>query len=485
MYSLSLKEVIKKSSEGNLIPLFCEIPSDLHTPVSAFLKLRTGKNDFLLESVAGGETWGRYSILGLGIPESLIIKNNELHHVSSAGDQIKTNNKPFETCRDFMKAFRPVPVDGLPRFYGGLAGFLTYDLVREFEKIPATARDELGLDTARFLIAKNLVVFDNLRQVILVIANLHLDGTPVQKIYETATHQIDKIIEQLKAPLPAKSNTPISHSTSLKPLLSEEQFCVLVEKAKEYIRAGDIFQVQISNRFEGDFSGDPFELYRALRRINPSPYLFFMQFSDLTLVGASPEIMVRKTGDEVALRPIAGTRRRGRTPAEDIALETELRHDPKERAEHVMLVDLGRNDLGRVCQAGSVKVGDLEIVERYSHVMHLVSHVSGKLKTGMGAFDLISATFPAGTLTGAPKIRSMEIIEELEGRRRGVYGGAVGYISFSDDTDMAITIRTALIKDKKVYVQAAGGIVFDSVPQLEFKESVNKATAMMKALASV
>ncbi len=488
MISLTFDQFKERSQKGNLIPIYLQIPADLDTPVSAFAKIQTGKNDFLLESVVGGEKWGRYSFLG--VEPRVIIKSRGLEVEITRGhtkEMIKAEKDPLDVYRDFLAPYRPVTDEKLPRFFGGVVGFLSYDMVRFFEKLPSTAEDELNLPESSFLITDTVVVFDNVLQVMLIVCNVYLDGTkPLEEAYQEGLHKIEKLAKKLKQPCPVFNSKNLREvKLTPSPLTashSEEVFCALVEKAKEYIRAGDIFQVVVSTRFEGKIKVPPFELYRAIRRINPSPYLYFLQLDDIAIVGASPELMVRLEENRVALRPIAGTRRRGRTAEEDQAMEEELKKDPKERAEHVMLVDLGRNDLGRVCQAGSVKVDEQEVVERYSHVIHLVSHVSGVLKEGLNAFDVIRATFPAGTLTGAPKIRAMEIIEELEGKRRGIYGGAVGYISFSGNMDMAITIRTALIRKEKIIIQAAAGIVYDSIPRLEYKECFNKAMGMMEAL---
>lgn len=488
MISLTFDQFKERSQKGNLIPVYLQILADLDTPVSAFMKIRTGKNDFLLESVVGGEKWGRFSFLGT--EPQVVLKSHGLEVEIIRGHKkeiVKVEKDPLEVYRNFLDRYHPVIEEELPRFFGGAVGFLSYDMVRFFEKLPVTAEDELGLPESCFVITDTVVIFDNVSQVMRIVCNIHLDGTKgLKEAYQEGLHKIEKLAKKLGKPCPVFNSRSLKEAgQSALPLTashSEADFCVLVEKAKEYIRAGDIFQVVVSTRFEGKIRIPPFELYRAIRRINPSPYLYFLQLEEAAIVGASPELMVRLEEKKVDLRPIAGTRRRGRTLEEDQAMEEELKKDPKERAEHIMLVDLGRNDLGRVCQAGSVKVDEQEVVERYSHVIHLVSHVSGILKEGLNAFDVIRATFPAGTLTGAPKIRAMEIIEELEGKRRGIYGGAVGYISFSGNMDMAITIRTALILKEKIIIQAAAGIVYDSVPRLEYKECFNKAKGMMEAL---
>ena len=497
MFSLTFEQFEALSQKGNLIPLYREIPADLDTPVSAFLKIQSGKNDFLLESVVGGEKWGRYSFLGSD-PSSIFRSRGDEVEIIRGHRKAKmpVTDDPLQTLRDFLSAYVPVDVEALgsnlPRFFGGAVGFLSYDMIRHFERIPRTAKDELGLYDSYFMITDTVIVFDNLRQVMQVVANLHVEpDKPLKQIYEEGVHKIERLVQKLKGPAPlqhlkrVESGRVLQLTQELAPLHTEEEFCALVDRAKEYIKAGDIFQVQISTRFEEKTDIPPLALYRAIRRINPSPYLYFLQYEDMALVGASPEVMVRLEEKKVELRPIAGTRRRGKNAEEDAKMEEELKNDPKERAEHIMLVDLGRNDLGRVCVAGSVHVDEQEVVERYSRVMHLVSHVSGRVKPGVDAFDVLRSTFPAGTLTGAPKIRAMEIIEELEGKRRGVYGGAVGYISFNGNMDMAITIRTALFYKGRIYIQAAAGIVYDSVPKLEYKECQNKARAMLDALTTV
>lgn len=399
-----------------------------------------------------------------------------------------------------MARFQPVVLPDLPRFFGGAVGYLGYDMVRYFERLPQTAMDELRLFDACFLLTDTVVIFDNFRQSIKVVANVFVDPEkPVEALYEEGLHRIEKVVKKLQKPLgtmslgtmplplPPESRAQQRGEGEKKLTAShtEEEYCALVERAKRYIEAGDIFQVVLSTRFEGKTAVSPFELYRAIRRVNPSPYLYFLQYEDMAIVGASPEVMVRLEDKKVELRPIAGTRRRGRDASEDFRLQQELKQDPKERAEHIMLVDLGRNDLGRICETGTVAVNEMEGLEMYSHVMHLVSHVSGVLKPGCDAFDVIRAAFPAGTLTGAPKIRAMEIIEELEGKKRGIYGGCVGYIGFSGNLDTAITIRTALFKDGKVYIQAGAGIVYNSVPEREYQECRSKAEAMLEALKSL
>jgi len=489
MLSLTFEQFKERAGQGNLIPVFQQIPADLDTPVSAFMKIATGKNDFLLESVVGGERFGRYSFLGAEPREIIRISKNKIErNKGGQRESIPFSDNPLLVLRKILQDYSPVADASLPRFFGGLVGYMTYDMARYFEKLPEKAKDDLNLADAVFLLTDTVVIFDNSKLTMQIVCNVWIDPTrSLEDLYQEALHKIEKLSQKLKNPCPRLPASAIegAEKIELKPSYNEEEYCALVEQAKEYIKAGDIFQVQISTRFEATAHVHPLSLYRAIRRINPSPYLYFLELDDMAIVGASPELMVRLEGGKAEVRPIAGTRRRGRTEQEDRELTVELQNDPKEKAEHIMLVDLGRNDLGRVCESGSVKVDELEVVENYAHVMHLVSHVSGKLKAGLDAFDLLQATFPAGTLTGAPKIRAMEIIEELEKVRRGIYGGCVGYIGFTGNMDVAITIRTALLRDRKVYVQAAGGIVYDSVPRLEYKECNNKARSMLEALKSL
>jgi anthranilate synthase component 1 len=374
-------------------------------------------------------------------------------------------------------------VEGLPRFFGGAVGYLGYDMVRYFEDLPSEKPACIGSYDSYFLITDTIVIFDNVRQKIKVVSNAHIDGdTTPEEAYLQAIAKIEAITRKLRSPLVCEAVPASGKSVEFCSNITRKDFESAVEKAKEYVRSGDIIQVVLSQRFSGELSADPLDIYRVLRTLNPSPYMFFLRLEDTVVAGASPEVMVRKEGDNVELRPIAGTRPRGATSEEDNLLAIELLADPKERAEHVMLVDLGRNDLGRVCTAGSVKVTELMAIERYSHVMHIVSNVQGQLEASCDAFDLVRATFPAGTLSGAPKIRAMQIIDELEPVRREIYGGAVGYFSFSGNMDLAIAIRTLVIKGGKVHLQAGAGIVADSDPAAEWQETVNKGMAVMKAI---
>ena len=475
----------------NLIPVFHEIAADLETPVSAYLKVARGDYSFLLESVRGGEKWGRYTFLG-SEPGTVVRGRGNRMDLIRPGRAIETRrvDNPFEELRREVKQFRAPELPELPRFFGGAVGFLAYDIVRCFEpRIPASARDDLGTPDLCLMFTNTVLVFDNVRQTLKIIANVPLaEFDSTHTAYASARAKIEEVVTRLgEAVVPPGLESPPPGAASELHITSNqtrEGYMAMVDAAKEYIAAGDIIQVVPSQRFEAPLTVHPFNLYRSLRMINPSPYMFYLRLGDHTLVGASPETMVRVEGREITLRPIAGTRRRGASEAEDLGLERELLADPKERAEHVMLVDLGRNDVGRVAKIGSVKVTELMNVERYSHVMHIVSNVVGELRDGCDAFDAFSATFPQGTVSGAPKIRAMEIIDELEPVRRGVYAGAVGYFSYTGNTDTAIALRTLLIKGDRVYIQAGGGVVADSDPAAEFEESVNKARAMIRALGA-
>ena len=488
MFQPSLEEFKKKAKQGNLIPVYREILADMETPVSAFRKIDDGRHSFLLESVEGGEKWGRYSFLG-SRPSVVVRSFDRKVEIIRKGDveMHAFERDPLESIKKILSAYKPVPDPALPRFFGGAVGFMGYDVVRFFEDLPN--RDKTGLDLPDifFMITDTLVIFDNITHMIKVVSNAHVKGKSVTAAYKEATNKIDAIVAKLKRAKSYKTRAATNAKTRKKPpsLVSnftQPQYEQAVLKAKEYIKAGDIFQVVPSQRFHTTISVEPFEVYRALRLINPSPYMYFLRCGNATIVGASPEVMVRLEGDRIELRPIAGTRRRGATEDEDKALEKELLADPKERAEHIMLVDLGRNDVGRVSEPGSVNVSELMVIERYSHVMHIVSNVRGTISAGNDSYDVIRACFPAGTVSGAPKIRAMEIIEELEPTRRGPYAGAVGYFGFSGNMDTCITIRTLVIKGGVAYIQAGGGVVADSDPVAEYQETVNKAKAMMRAV---
>ncbi|MDH4161355.1 MAG: anthranilate synthase component I [Nitrospirota bacterium] len=482
----TLEEFKDKAKKGNLIPVYREILADMETPVSAFRKIDDGRYSFLLESVEGGEKWARYSFLG-SRPEVVVQSRDRRIEILRRGrKETRTfENDPLEAIKDIMAEYRPVPDPALPRFYGGGVGFIGFDVVRFFESMPERKKPGLDIPDVLFMVTDTLVIFDNATHRIKVLSNAHVNGGSVTAAYKDAVKKIDGIVKKLKS----RGRGPVaggrgkkSKSGQLKSNFTQAKYEQAVLKAKEYIKAGDIFQVVPSQRFERKVTAEPFEIYRALRLINPSPYMYYLRCGDTTVVGASPEVMVRLEGERIELRPIAGTRKRGATEDEDLALERELLADPKERAEHIMLVDLGRNDVGRVSTAGSVHVSELMVIERYSHVMHIVSNVRGTIAPGRDAYDVVRACFPAGTVSGAPKIRAMQIIDELEPTRRGPYAGAVGYFGFSGSMDTCITIRTLVIKDKTAYIQAGGGVVADSVPALEYQETVNKAKAMMRAV---
>ncbi|HSE57082.1 MAG TPA: anthranilate synthase component I [Nitrospiraceae bacterium] len=485
-YSLSLDEFRTLARQGNLIPLYREILADYETPVSAFAKIDHGPSAYLLESVEGGEHWGRYSFLGSGSPVTIVQDHDDLIiRQAKQTRRIPAKGDPLARLREHMAGYRPVTVSGLPRFVGGAVGYVGYDTVRCFEDIGFRRKEGIGVPDFAFLITDTLVIFDRVTQTIKVVANAHVnsDKEPaVRAAYKDATARIEQIIARLRRPLkrerPKSRRTPITFT----PNMSRADFEKMVVRTKDYITAGDIVQAVVSQRWETNLQTNPSELYRALRAINPSPYMYYLRIGGVQLVGSSPEILVRCEDGHIAVRPIAGTRRRGKSSEEDRELERELLRDEKERAEHVMLVDLGRNDVGRVAVQGSVTVESLMQVERYSHVMHIVSHVRGQLQDGKDAYDVFRACFPAGTVSGAPKIRAMQIIEELEPTRRGPYAGAVGYFSFGGNMDMCINIRTVVLKGHQAYIQAGAGIVADSQPEHEYQETCNKARAMMKAI---
>jgi anthranilate synthase component 1 len=487
---------------ANLVPVVREVPADLETPLSVYLRLAGQGPSFLLESVTGGEQVARYSFIGVSPGQAFILRGRELE----CRDLVKGESRvrlipegldPLDGLRAELSAFRVLPDPRLPRFSGGLVGYLSYDTMRFFEpSVPLASHPDLP--DAIYLLADTLVAFDHAYGRLLLIANAALDndGNPAR---EDAQARLDDLEERLKAPLPALPPVQPPQGSSqtypdLHSNLTEEEYIQAVRTAKEYIAAGDIFQVVLSQRLSRNTSASPINIYRALRRLNPSPYMYFFDFaglndglggavkSPLRLIGASPEMHVRLEGRRAAVRPIAGTRPRGQSPEEDLALEEDLLADPKERAEHIMLVDLGRNDLGRICEYGSVNVTELMAVERYSHVMHIVSHVEGELRPDCDGFDLVRATFPAGTVSGAPKIRAMQIIQELEGTPRGPYAGAVGYFSYDGSLDTCITIRTLVMRGQEISVQAGAGIVADSDPEREYQETLSKARALAVAV---
>lgn len=483
MYYPTFDAFCKKAESGNLIPVYKEIFADLETPLSAFMKIDKGDYSFLLESVEGREKWARYSFLG---SNPKVVIRGEKDGVTLIKDGVittKAYKNPLHAIRDVISEYRPVVDETLPRFFGGAVGYISYDAVRFFEDIDIKKREFPEFPDLYFIITDTILIFDNLQHTIKVVYNAHITDGDIKSHYENALKRIDEIVELLWGRLRRKkSGKGRERKLKWHSNFTQKGFIEKVKKAKEYIAAGDIFQVQVSQRFSLQVRSNPFDVYRALRRVNPSPYMFYLRFGDLHVVGSSPEVLVRLEGNLVETRPIAGTRRRGRDAENDLRMEQELISDPKERAEHIMLVDLGRNDIGRVCKAGSVHVNELMVIERYSHVMHIVSNVIGELDPEYDQFDLLQACFPAGTVTGAPKIRSMEIIEELEPSNRGLYAGAVGYFSFQGNMDTCITIRTIIMKDKKAYLQAAAGIVADSEPEKEYLETTNKVRGMVKAI---
>ena len=482
MYYPSFDAFKAKASQGNLIPVYREIMADLETPVAAFLKLDRGDFSFLLESVEGGEKWGRYCFLG-GEPSIVFQSKGQRVEITRDGHvEVQEGVDPLDALKQLMGEFHPVEVEGLPRFFGGAVGYLSYDMVRFFERLPDQTVDDLNVPDSMFMLTDTIVIFDHMLQKIKVVSNALVDGPP-EKAYQQAIAKIEQLIARLRQPPPPRPARQLpAGPLTLTSTFTKEAYERVVERAKEYIRAGDIIQVVPSQRLEAAIDVDPFDIYRTLRTVNPSPYMFYLKFRDLRLVGSSPEVNVRLEGSLIELRPLAGTRRRGRHAAEDLEITAELMQDPKERAEHIMLVDLGRNDVGRVAKIGSVKVTELLQVEKYSHVMHLVSHVVGELAEGKDCYDVMRATFPQGTVSGAPKIRAMEIIEELEPTKRGPYAGAVGYFSYSGNMDTCIALRTMTVKGNTAFVQAGGGVVADSVPELEYEETLNKARALMRAI---
>lgn len=482
-YFPSLEVFREKAKTSNSVPVFRDILADTETPVGAFMKIDTGADAFLLESVEGGEKWGRFSLIGASPMRVVRAKGNAVE-ITEGGATRTVEGDPVEVLRGLMSSIRAAEVEGAPRFAGGAIGYMGYDIIRHIERLPDTAPKDLDLHDLFFIFTDTFLVFDNVEHKIKVVANAFLnDGDDPEEAYGKATAKIDALIGRLRnTNLPARSEAAADKGHAVASNFKRDDFLNAVEKTKGYILDGDIIQAVLSQRFSTPLDVEPFDIYRALRVVNPSPYMFFLRLGDVTLAGSSPEILVRVEGDDINLKPIAGTRKRGRDDEEDLALEKDLLADPKERAEHIMLVDLGRNDIGRVARAGTVEVDELMTIERYSHVMHIVSNVKGLLKKELSAFDAFRSCFPAGTLTGAPKVRAMEIIEELEPCKRGVYGGSVGYFSYTGNMDMCITIRTLVIKDGSVYIQAGAGIVADSVPEKEFEETENKARGMLKAV---
>ncbi len=477
------EEFRARAARGNLIPVYAEMYADLDTPVSAFQKLRRGPFGFLLESVEGGNRVGRYSFLGRD-PGTVFEARGTTVRIRR-GSQVQTLERanPLEELKRLMAELKPVADPELPPFTGGAVGYVSYDAVRRFERLPEENPDDLGAPEMLFLLTDTVVAFDNVSHKLTVIHNvLAREGDNLDVLYDQAAGVVRQVLSDLRSPPPSPAEGALQVGSRLAANVRKEQFLQAVRRCKEYIVAGDIIQAVLSQRLETELKGDPFQLYRALRIVNPSPYMFYLQLGELSLVGASPEVQVRAYEGNVTIRPIAGTRPRGASVEEDLKLEQELLADQKERAEHLMLVDLARNDLGRVCRYGSVRVNEFMTVERYSHVMHIVSNVEGTLAEERDPFDLLAATFPAGTVSGAPKVRAMEIIEELEPTRRGPYAGLVGYLSFNGNLDSCITIRTMLAVGGRVYLQVGAGIVADSDPETEYQETLNKAKALFRAI---
>ncbi|NQT33170.1 MAG: anthranilate synthase component I [Candidatus Omnitrophica bacterium] len=486
MFYPDKEEFIKLAQKGNVIPVYKELMVDFGTPLSVFKKIDGGNFSYLLESAEGGEHMARYSFLGSNPALAITSKGKTVTFTrGDKVDEFEAEKDPIDEIKKFMSRFRFVDVKGLPRFCGGLVGYMGYDMVRFIEEVPDANPEDFDIPDMQMVFTDTILIFDHVDRKIKVVSNSLIEKDSPGDAYDKACRKIDRIVEKLKDsgddPREGKRE---GETSALESNFSKEEFSGIVEKAKKYIRAGDIIQVVLSQRFKRRTTADAFDIYRALRSINPSPYMFFLRFGDYRIVGSSPEILVRCEDDVVEVRPIAGTRKRGETEEEDMAMEKELLEDPKERAEHIMLVDLGRNDIGRVCEYSSVQAQEVMRIERYSHVMHIVSDVVGRMRKDKDIYDLIRATFPAGTVTGAPKIRAMEIIDELEKTRRGPYAGCVGYISFSGNIDLCITIRTIVMAGDTAYIQAGAGIVLDSVPKLEHKETINKAKAMIKAIES-
>jgi len=485
MYYPTFEQFKTLAADHSLVPVYRELLSDTLTPVSAFLKLDPSSDGFLLESVVGGEKIARYSFLASRPTVTFTARSQECTLSDADGVRRFQSEDPLRELGELVSSLRAARVDGLPRFCGGLVGFVAYDAVRYIEHLPDTPPDDRGLADLHFGLYDSMVIFDHINKTVKVVAHARTDDRH-KKAYHDAIERIDAIVEKLRAPSELPTDDVYQVGDTAREFDSNftcDDFLAAVRKCKEYILAGDILQVVLSQRLARRTHAEPFTIYRALRAVNPSPYMFFLRFDQSSLVGASPEVMVRLEGDEVTVRPIAGTRPRGANEEEDAALAEELLADPKECAEHVMLIDLGRNDVGRVCQPKTVRVDERMIIERYSHVMHIVSNVVGKIRPSLGAIDVLEAGLPAGTVSGAPKIRAMQIIDELEPTKRGPYAGAVGYIDFSGNMDTCITIRTIVITDGVAYAQAGAGIVADSVPEREYEETLHKSRALLKAIS--
>jgi anthranilate synthase component 1 len=482
----TFEEFEQLAEKGNLIPIYQELLMDLETPLSFFKRLERNEYAFLLESVEGSERWARYSFLGTRPYLVFKSRGKDVEIVENGAKREFSADEPLRVLEGLLKEYRTVTVDGVPPFFGGALGYVSYDAVELLHVIDNAKKDPLGVPEIFFIFVQTLVAFDNLKHTIKVIDNVRLTGRAnLRQAYDAATRRIGRLVSSLEKKArktEARELIDKGRETKFRSNLTPQAFKAAVGKAKDYIQAGDIIQVVLCQRLETRTQADPFEIYRALRFINPSPYMYYLELEGLRVIGSSPETMVRLTGDTIELRPIAGTRRRGTSPAEEQALEADLLADPKERAEHIMLVDLGRNDVGRVAEIGTVEVNELMAIERYSHVIHLVSNVRGKLAAGKSPFDLFVSSFPAGTVSGAPKIRAMQIISELEPEKRGLYAGAIGYFSFNGNFDTCIVIRTIVMHGKKAFINAGAGIVADSDPEKEYQETLSKARAMLKAI---
>ncbi len=486
-YYPEITEFEKLAEPGRTIPVYRQLLSDTLTPVSAYRRLSDADHAFLLESVVGGEQVARYSFLGAGPTAVFRAKGNSVETTRQGLCETTQSVDPLSNLEQLLASYHGIHLPGLPRFTGGAVGYASYDMIRyyEGESLPNPPHDDRDLPDLLFGLYDSVVIFDHVSKTIKALCNAHIGPEGPTVAYGRACHAIDAIVAKLRAPveispgeISAKRETALDYESNV----TKERYLSVVEACKEYIRAGDIFQVVPSQRLTVQLNADPFDVYRALRAVNPSPFMFLLKSPDCVLIGASPEILCRSEDGIITNRPLAGTRRRGETEAEDKALEQELLADPKERAEHVMLVDLGRNDVGRVAQTGTIQLSDLMSVERYSHVMHICSNVTGKLAPGMTAFDALRATLPVGTVTGAPKVRAMQIIDEFEPTRRGPYAGAVGHFDYAGNMDTCITLRTIVAQGGKAYVQAGGGVVADSVPEAEYEETLNKARALLRAI---
>jgi anthranilate synthase component 1 len=486
MIQPSFKEFCRLAKQGNLVPVYQELLMDLETPLSFFKRLERDRYAFLLESVEGSERWARYSFVGTRPHRIFKAQGGRVEIIEGVKKRTLTTARPLDALGELLGAYRPVPLPGLPPFVGGALGYVAYDAVTELYNIADEKSAPLAAPEIFFIFVQTVIAFDNLKHTIKVIDNVRTDNsTGLRESYDQAVARIQSVIDSLKKKprgIEPRDLTAPSGTRKFRSNLSRREFHQVVNRAKEYIRAGDIIQAVLCQRLETETDTDPFEIYRALRVINPSPYMYYLELEDLRVIGSSPETMVRLTNGIIELRPIAGTRRRGGTPEEERMLEADLLADPKERAEHIMLVDLGRNDVGRVAETGSVEVNELMAIERYSHVIHIVSNVRGRLAGGKSALDLFVSTFPAGTVSGAPKIRAMQIINELEPEKRGLYAGAIGYFGYNGNLDTCIVIRTIVMKGQKVFINAGAGIVADSDPEAEYQETLNKARAMLKAV---